>query len=121
MTVLATSSSLAGEIGASAGVLTAIAFVITALTGFVPIVRNTRATKELTQKVLEEAKDNKVEVAKVHTIVNQANTNLLQYQAVLTRAMAAAGLPIPLDQSLMPVPPALPLLPEPPIPEHDTA
>ena len=71
--------------GSYSGIVTAIATVITALGGLIlafaviiPILRN---------------------VKQVHTIVNQQQTDLKNYQAALIRALHDAGIKVPLDQS----------------------
>jgi hypothetical protein len=81
----AASSSVAGILTAVATLAIAIGGVITALTGIIPLIRR---TKRLEAKV-----------DGVHTIVNQQHTDLVNYQATLERALMAAGVPIPRDQS----------------------
>lgn len=39
-------------------------------------------------------------VQQVHSLVNQAATDAKRYRAVLERALTAAGVPIPPDQSI---------------------
>jgi hypothetical protein len=97
----------------SAGIVTSIATVITALGGLVlavgvliPILRTSNKTLEATHDVAE-----KVQV--VHTLVNQQKTDgerfriaLVQHSKALEKLLAAQGIPfpeIPVDQSL-PVP-----------------
>jgi hypothetical protein len=78
-------SSMAGVITASASAFTAIALVITAVTGLI--------------------RSYKVEgkVDKVHKIVNQERTDRMNYQRALIRALEDKGVTVPVDQSI-PVP-----------------
>lgn len=76
-----------------AGLVTAVATVITALGGLVlaigvliPILRNTR--------------DTKAQVQSVHTIVNQQHTDQQRYIIALTEILRAQGIEVPVDQSL---------------------
>jgi hypothetical protein len=80
-----TGSSVAGVITASATVLIAVGGIISALTLFIPILRETRANKRA--------------IGEVHTIVNQQRTDSQNYQAALIRALTKAGVDIPIDQS----------------------
>ncbi len=80
-----TGSSVAGIITAVATVLIALGGVITAVSVLLPILRGTR---------------------EIHTIVNQQRTDMENFQRALIRALVDAGIPVPVDQSLPPVPPA---------------
>lgn len=71
-------SSLAGVISACAGVVSAFALVFAAM----PALIKTRR-----------------EVRKIHTIVNQQHTDLINYQGALVRALKTAGIDVPVDQS----------------------
>lgn len=78
-------SSLAGVITAAGVALTAVSVVITAVTGFL-VAR--RATNRVESKI-----------DTVHVIVNQQRTDLQNYNRALQRALRAAGLDVPEDQS----------------------
>jgi hypothetical protein len=71
-------NSTAAIATACASVITAIGGIILALTVFIPMLRTARAT---------------------HTLVNQAHTDAQNYQFALIRAMRAAGVEVPIDQS----------------------
>lgn len=79
-------SSTAGVVTAIATVLTALGGVIAALALLIPILRETRANGHQTREI--------------HTIVNQQRTDSLNYQRALIRALADRGIDIPVDQSL---------------------
>jgi hypothetical protein len=72
-------SSLAGIITAVATCLIALGGVITAISVLLPILRITRST---------------------HTLVNQKFTDLENHARAMARALTAAGIPVPVDQSL---------------------
>jgi predicted histidine transporter YuiF (NhaC family) len=74
-------STIAGVITAIASVCTAVGLIITALTAY----------KKVTK--VEE----KVDI--VHKIVNQQRTDAENYQRALIRALVAAGIKVPIDQS----------------------
>lgn len=74
-------STLAGVISAVAAVFTALALVITAIAGLL-------AARRAGRKIDE-----------VHQIVNQQHTDLKNYQRALIRALEAAGIAVPMDQS----------------------
>lgn len=69
----------------AAGVITAIASLITAIGGTVAILK-------VLLPSLRIAKD-------THTIVNQQRTDMERYQRVLENALKQAGLDVPQDQS----------------------
>lgn len=79
MTIVATGSSAAGIVTAFGTWFTGIALILTALALLIPILRQTK---------------------QIHTIVNQAATDSKNYQAALVRALTAAGIDVPIDQSL---------------------
>lgn len=79
-------STTAGVVTASATVLTALGGLVLAVSVLIPILRNSRKTL--------------VQVADVHTIVNQQRTDLLSYQQLLIRALSAAGVTVPEDASV---------------------
>ena len=79
-------TTVVGVITAFATALIAVGGVITALTVFLPILRQTRAT------------DRKVD--EVHVIVNQQRTDAQRYQRALVDALHAAGVDVPADQSV---------------------
>lgn len=83
-------SSLAGVITAIALVITAASGIIVSLTKFLPEVRKMRKAAEATQAVVDD----------VHTIVNQQRTDGLNFQRALIRALTDAGIPVPIDQSV---------------------
>lgn len=66
-----------GGFGTIAGMITAVATMVTAIGGIY-----------LGRRVQE-----------VHKIVNQQRTDMLQYQKALMAALSAAGIAIPADQS----------------------
>lgn len=77
----------------TAGVITAIATLVTAVGGLlavfivlIPILRNTRVTTS--------------QVESIHTIVNQQRTDAQRYNIALTEALRKAGIAVPIDQSL---------------------
>jgi hypothetical protein len=72
-------STMAGIITAVAGVITALALLAGALPLLIKTVRDVR---------------------KVHTIVNQQRTDMQNYNRALVRALVAAGIEVPDDQSL---------------------
>lgn len=76
-----TGSSVAGIIGASAGVISALALLLGAIPAMVKVLRQVR---------------------EVHKIVNQQRTDMQNYQRALERALRDAGLAIPIDQSIEP-------------------
>jgi hypothetical protein len=76
-----TGSSVAGVIGASAGVVSALALVFAALPALIKTLR---------------------EVRKVHVIVNQQHTDMANYQGALIRALEAAGVTVPINQAQPP-------------------
>lgn len=84
--LVATGSSTAGIITASSALFIAVAGAITALTTLIPLLRRSKST---------EAK-----VDEVHTIVNQQRTDMQNYNAALVRALSAAGIEVPVDQSV---------------------
>jgi hypothetical protein len=67
-------------IAAVSGAITALSLIITAFTLLIPILRQTK---------------------KVHEIVNQQRSDLVNYQRALIHALQLAGLEVPLDQSIM--------------------
>lgn len=81
-----------------AGVITAIATVLTALGGLIlaisVLIPNLRATKKAA-----------VALGEVHTIVNQQRTDAQRYQVALVEALRKAGVDVPADQSLAVAPP----------------
>jgi hypothetical protein len=90
-----TPPSWAGIITAISTAFVALGGLVTALTVLIPLVRRTRRT---------EAK-----VDSVHTIVNQQRTDMQQYIADLKAVLRAAGVAVPVDQSLAPPnPPSVP-------------
>lgn len=72
-------STLAGIITATATVLIALGGLVSALTLFIPILRN---------------------IKQVHTIVNQQRTDMLKYQRTLKKLLEAHGIEVPEDQSI---------------------
>jgi ribosomal protein S11 len=84
------SSSVAGIITATASGITAIALLFAALPALI--------------KVLREQRRNGRRINEVHVIVNQQKTDMTRYQEALIRALDAAGIEIPVDQSRPPEP-----------------
>lgn len=78
-------STFAGIITATASVITALALLFAALPALIKVLRRTKETREA--------------IAEVHVIVNQQRTDLTNYQAALIRALKAASVEVPLDQS----------------------
>lgn len=68
-----------GLVTAIASVITALGLLFASLAVFLPALR---------------------EIRKVHTIVNQHQTDLLRYQRALITALRSAGVAIPEDQSV---------------------
>jgi hypothetical protein len=68
-----------------AGVITAIATVLTAAGGLVAAIR-------LLIPILHQTKE-------VHKIVNQQRTDMMRYQRALEHALKHAGIALPIDQS----------------------
>jgi hypothetical protein len=77
----------------AAGVVTAIAACITALALLV-------GALPLLVKAINESRKVRVTVDEVHTIVNQQRTDAANYNRALTAALNAAGVEVPVDQSL---------------------
>jgi hypothetical protein len=71
---------IVADIAAGSGAVTAISLIITAFTVLIPLLRQTK---------------------KVHEIVNQQRTDLVNYQRALIHALQTAGIDVPLDQSIM--------------------
>lgn len=88
LTVLAADSS-----NTTANIIAAVAGVITALGGLAG------GTALLVSSVRT-----KRQVESVHKIVNQQHTDSMNFQAALIRALVAAGIEVPIDQSLPAVP-----------------
>jgi hypothetical protein len=86
--------SWAAVITAVASVLTATGGLVLAVGVLIPNLRATRAAVKATQDV--------------HVMVNQQRTDAMNYQAALIRALNAAGIDVPLDQSLAPASPEPP-------------
>ena len=76
---------MADVIAAWAGVITALTLLITAVGVLIPILRRTERA-----------------VGEVHKIVNQQRTDAQIYQMDLVNALHAAGIAVPVDQSLAP-------------------
>lgn len=68
-----------------AGVITAVATMITAIGGFVAVFRVLTPIRRETKEI--------------HTIVNQQHTDLVRRVEVLSRALTKAGVELPEDQS----------------------
>ena len=92
-----------------AGIITAIATVITALGGFalalgvlIPILRITKEAKRAAVEARDMAVRTGVKTEEVHTIVNQQRTDMTRYNEALVRALRAAGIEVPVDQSIPP-------------------
>lgn len=87
-----------------AGIITAFATLVIALGGLIgAIVAGIKVVAPLMRRTASiEAKTDAAAVAiqEVHTIVNQQRTDAQNYQAALVRALTAAGIDIPIDQSL---------------------
>jgi hypothetical protein len=86
ISVSSTPPTWAGVITALATVITALGGLLVALTVFLPILRGT--------------KENKVAIGAVHTIVNQQRTDAMNYQRALIKALHAHGVEVPEDQSV---------------------
>jgi uncharacterized membrane protein len=71
-------TTIVGVVTATATLVIAVGGVITALTVFLPMFR---------------------QVKQVHTIVNQQQTDLRNYQAALIIALKEGGVKVPIDQS----------------------
>lgn len=84
-------STLAGVITAVATVITAVGGLLLAISVLIP---NLRATKKAA-----------VALSEVHTIVNQQRTDAQRYQVALVEALRKAGVDVPADQSVMVAPP----------------
>lgn len=81
----ATVPNSAQTITAVSALLTAVSLIIVAVAGLIPLLRR---TKRIETAAME-----------IHVMVNQQRTNLVNYQSALLRAMTAAGVTIPEDQS----------------------
>lgn len=86
MIVEAATSSPAGIVTAFASVLTAFGGLLLSVAYVIPAFRTVRKTK--------------IAVDEVHTIVNQQRTDAQRYQIALVSALKAAGIDVPIDQSL---------------------
>jgi hypothetical protein len=105
----------------SAGIATAVASVITALGlligSFAVLLPQIRRAGVALATVGDTLADHKLsidaatavartgveETTAVHQLVNQRMTDMLRYQAALVTAMESAGIPVPIDQSLLDV------------------
>lgn len=87
-------SSWAGIVTAVAGVFTALGGLVLAVSVLIP---NLRASRQAVAAVAE-----------VHTIVNQQATDAQRYQVALVEALRAAGIEVPVDQSLNATPASAP-------------
>jgi energy-converting hydrogenase Eha subunit B len=76
-------SSIAAILTAVGVLVTGIGGLVAAFTVFLPVLRKTQA-----------------DVKKVHTIVNQQHTDILNFQRALIRELVKAGIEVPIDQSL---------------------
>lgn len=87
-------------LGTWAGLITAFATLLTAAGGFVLAVKVLMPTKR-------EVRETKAQVEQVHTLVNQANTDLKRYIGALTSELTKQGISVPIDQSTYdnPIPP----------------
>lgn len=90
-----------------AGIITAVATVITALGGFalalgvlIPILRITKEAKRASVQARDMAVSTGVKADAVHKIVNQQRTDMLRYTEALVRALKSAGVEVPVDQSI---------------------
>ena len=88
LTALAADSS-----NTTANIIAAVAGVITALGGLAG-----------GTALLVSSMRTKRQVQSVHKIVNQQRTDMLRFQEALVRALIAAGIEVPIDQSLPPAP-----------------
>jgi hypothetical protein len=77
----------------TAGIITAVATLFIALSGLV-------VALPALIKILRATNMNTVQIKEVHTIVNQQHTDLKRYQVALVKALQAAGVEVPDDQSL---------------------
>jgi hypothetical protein len=77
--------TVAGTITAIAGVFTGLGLLLTALSVLLPILRETKT---------------------IHKIVNQRQTDMLRYQAMLVRELRENGIPIPIDPAIEYPPPS---------------
>jgi hypothetical protein len=92
-----TGSSIAGIITAVATVLTAAGGLFLALAVFLPTMRKTREIAEASRAAIDE----------VHVIVNQQRTDAQRYQRALIAALNRAGVEVPADQSIDPSTPVV--------------
>jgi hypothetical protein len=86
-------SSIASIITACATLVIAVGGVVTALTLFIPILRNAK-------EAVKNSKDAVDKTNEVHTIVNQQKTDMQNYQRELIATIQEGGLRIPRDQSI---------------------
>jgi hypothetical protein len=79
-----------------ASVFTAMAILVGAIGGIIPLLKKINGVAD--------------KLTIVHTIVNQQHTDMLRYQVALTDALTSAGVSVPSDQSLnaTPIPPEMP-------------
>jgi energy-converting hydrogenase Eha subunit H len=77
--------------------LGAVGVLITTITTAIMTLRRVDTVKEQVEIVKTEIKD---DVQAVHKIVNQQRTDMLAYQDKLVVAIKAAGLHVPVDESL---------------------
>ena len=73
-----TGSSLAGIVGAAAGVITSISLLLGAIPALIKVKRQTTS---------------------IHHIVNQQRTDMQNWNRALVRALKDAGIEVPIDQS----------------------
>jgi hypothetical protein len=74
---------------ACATAFTALGGLVSVLSVFLPILRSTRK--------------NEAKIEEVHIIVNQQRTDAQRYQRALVKALEAAGIDVPDDQSIDPL------------------
>lgn len=84
----------------TAQILTATATLFIAAATLLGVIPAVIASLVAARRTRESVADVKAVVDGTHTLVNQAHTDLLRYQATLVAAMKLGGLEIPIDQSL---------------------
>ena len=93
-------STTAGVITATATVITALGGLVLAFSVLIPILRNSKEAKAAAIEARDTAAQASSKTDEVHKIVNQQRTDMIRYTEALIRTLRAAGIEVPIDQSI---------------------